>query len=73
MEHRGYYLEKVYFILTCGEVFVPFEESIRELQKAGISVDIFAVRVRFSHFAKETVFFCQPEAEVMICVDDAKH
>ncbi|MBR5230552.1 MAG: GNAT family N-acetyltransferase [Firmicutes bacterium] len=41
MEHRGYYLEKVYFILTCGEVFLPFEESIRELQKAGISVEVF--------------------------------
>ena len=41
MEHRGYYLEKVYFILTCGEVFLPFEESIRELQMAGISVEVF--------------------------------
>lgn len=40
MEHRGYYLEKVYFILTCGEVFLPFEESIRELQKVGISVEV---------------------------------
>ncbi len=40
MEHRGYYLQKVYFILTCGEVFLPFEESIGELQKAGISVEV---------------------------------
>lgn len=40
MDHRGYYLQKVYFILTCGEVFLPFEESIRELQKAGISVEV---------------------------------
>ena len=40
MEHRGYYLEKVYFILTSGEVFLPFEESIRELQMAGISVEV---------------------------------
>lgn len=40
MEHRGYYLEKVYFILTCGEVFLPFEESIRELHKAGIAVEV---------------------------------
>ena len=39
MEHRGYYLEKVYFILTCGEVFLPFEESIRELHKMGIAVE----------------------------------
>ena len=40
MKHRGYYLEKVYFILTCGEVFPPFEESIIELQKAGVSVEV---------------------------------
>lgn len=40
MEHRGYYLEKVYFILTCGEVFLPFEESIGELHKSGIAVEV---------------------------------
>ena len=40
MDHRGYYLQKVYFILTCGEVFLPFEVSIGELQKAGISVEV---------------------------------
>ena len=40
MRHRGYYLEKVYFILTCGEVFLPFEESITALQKSGISVEV---------------------------------
>jgi len=40
MEHRGYYLQKVYFILICGEVFLPFEESIGDLQKAGISVEV---------------------------------
>lgn len=40
MRHRGYYLEKVYFILTCGEVFLPFEESIAALQKSGISVEV---------------------------------
>lgn len=39
MEHRGYYLEKVVFILTCGEVFLPFEQSIMELQKVSISVE----------------------------------
>lgn len=43
MKHRGYYLEKVVFILTCGEVFLPFEESIIELQKAGISVEVLLV------------------------------
>lgn len=40
MKHRGYYLEKVFFILTCGEVFLPLEESIIELQRVGISVDV---------------------------------
>lgn len=40
MKHKGYYLEKVFLILTCGEVFLPFEESIRELQKVGISVEV---------------------------------
>ncbi|MBR4085773.1 MAG: GNAT family N-acetyltransferase [Lachnospiraceae bacterium] len=40
MKHRGYYLEKVFLILTCGEVFLPFEESIIELQRAGISVEV---------------------------------
>lgn len=40
MKHRGFYLEKVFFILTCGEVFLPFEESIEELQKECISVEV---------------------------------
>lgn len=40
MKHRGYYLEKVFFILTCAEVFLAFEESIRGLQEVGISVEV---------------------------------
>ena len=40
MKHRGYYLEKVFFILTGGEVFLPFEETIRELHKTGIAVEV---------------------------------
>ncbi len=40
MKHKGYYLEKVIFVLTCGEVFLPFEESIIELQQEGISVEV---------------------------------
>ena len=40
MKHKGYYLERVYFILTCGDVFLPFEESIIELQKVGVSVEV---------------------------------
>lgn len=40
MKHKGYYLEKVYFILSSGEVFLPFEESIIELRKAGVSVEV---------------------------------
>jgi len=47
MEHRGYYLEKVYFILTCGEVFLPFEESIRELHKMGIAVEVLLAEEAF--------------------------
>lgn len=40
MKHRGFYLKKVYFILTCADVFLPFEESVTELQKAGVSVEV---------------------------------
>lgn len=47
MEHRGYYLEKVYFILTCGEVFLPFEESIGELHKMGIAVEVLLAEEAF--------------------------
>ncbi len=43
MKHRGYYLEKVFFILNYEEMFLPFEESIVELQKTGISVEVLWV------------------------------
>ncbi len=41
MKHRGYYLQKVFFILTSAENFLPFGESVIGLQKAGISVEVF--------------------------------
>lgn len=40
MKHRGYYLQKVFFILSCAEVFLPFGDSIEQMQKAGISVEV---------------------------------
>ncbi len=49
MKHQGYYLEKVFFILTCGEVFMPFEESIEELRHEGISVEVLLAEEVLAH------------------------
>lgn len=43
MKHRGFYLKNVYFILSCEDAFLPFEESVIELQKAGVSVMVMPV------------------------------
>lgn len=43
MKHRGYYLEKVIFVLSSAEVFLPFEESLEKLCGAGISVEVLLV------------------------------
>lgn len=53
MKHQGYYLEKVYFILTCGDVFLPFEESIIELQKVGGSVEVLPAEEICEYEARE--------------------
>lgn len=40
VKRRGYYLKQVCFILTCEQVYLPFQESVRELRQAGISVEV---------------------------------
>lgn len=49
MKHQGYYLENVFFILTCGDVFLPFEESIEELRHEGISVEVLLAEEVLAH------------------------
>lgn len=61
MKHRGFYLKKVYFILTCADVFLPFEESIIELQKAGVSVEVMPA---------EEVMTCERSIDFVKCQGD---
>lgn len=69
MEHRGYYLEKVYFILNCGEVFLPFEESIREIQKSGISVEVLLAEVAWDGAKLMPVLAAEQPMQVLYVTD----
>lgn len=43
MKHKGFYLQKVFFILTGAEAFLPFGETLEQLQAVGIAAEVLLV------------------------------
>lgn len=69
MEHRGYYLEKVYFILTGAEAFMPFEETLGMLQKVGVSVEVLLAEEVWDGEALQLEFNREQQTQVLYVTD----
>ncbi len=69
MEHRGYYLEKVFFILTGAEAFMPFEETLGMLQKVGVSVEVLLAEEVWDGEALQLELYGEQQTQVLYVTD----